>query len=46
MREVMPLLQFLALSLLYWGAYDDYVQSRSCDGHVNNGAVGSSLYVQ
>jgi hypothetical protein len=36
----------LVLSILHWGAYGGYVQSRSCDGQVNNGGVGSSLYVQ
>ena len=36
----------LVLSILHLGAYAGYVQSRSCDGQVNNGGVGSSLYVQ
>lgn len=42
----MPLLHLLVLSILYSGAYSGYVQSRSCDGQVNNGGVGSTLYVQ
>jgi len=42
----MPLLHLLAFSILCSGTYGDYVQSRSCDGPVNNGAIGSSLYVQ
>jgi hypothetical protein len=38
--------QLVLLSILHLGAYGGYVQSRSCDGTVNNGGVGSSLYVQ
>jgi hypothetical protein len=44
--ETMPMLHLLVLAILYSGAYGGYVQSRSCDGQVNNGGLGSSLYVQ
>lgn len=44
----MFLLRFLfALSLQCWAAYGSYVQTRSCDGSVDNGgAMGRSFYVQ